>query len=125
MQPSSKIPMIAFSSRSFCAIFSPIFFAEPGTCESLYFTACEVSCFTFPVASHSRSFRVKNLSLKSSLQRVLYLTQALVRQPFKFRSPKRLGPVSVPYGRSALRADAGYIAKRLPPQPLAHLLEST
>src|SRR3984893_516915 len=97
IQPSSKIPMIAFSSWSFRAIFSPNFLDAPGTFVSLYFTTCEASCFTFPSSSHSRSFRVKYLSLNSSLQRVLYCTPAFVRLPFRFNNPTKPGQVPLQF----------------------------
>src|ERR1700759_5060714 len=93
MQPSSKIPMIAFSDSNRRAIFSPALRDETGTLASLNFRTCEESCLTFPSLSHSRSFFVKGLSVNSSLQRVLYLTPALVSDPFKFSKPTNPGQV--------------------------------
>jgi hypothetical protein len=97
MQPSSNTPMIAFPERKRRAIFSPYFRAAEGILTSLNFKTCEVSCFTFPFWSHSRRFLIKNLSLKSSLQRVLYFTPALVRLPFKFSNPTKPGHVPLQF----------------------------
>src|SRR6267154_1950819 len=97
MQPSSKMPMIAFPDRNRRAIFSPTLREEPGTLASLNFRTCEVSCLTFPSSSHSRSFLVKNLSVNSSLQRELYFTPALVSDPFKFNKPTKPGHVPLQF----------------------------
>src|SRR5437667_384304 len=97
MHPSSNTPRIAFPERKRRAIFSPYFLAAEGILTSLNFTTCEVSCFTFPFWSHSPRFLTKNLSLKSSLQRVLYFTPALVRIPFRFSKPTIPGHVPLQF----------------------------
>ena len=61
MQPSSKIPMIAFPESNRRAIFSPALRDEPGTLTSLNFSTCDVSCLTFPSLSHSSQLLRKKL----------------------------------------------------------------
>ena len=50
-----------------------------------------VSWVTLPVESHSRRPRLKKLSVKLRLQRVLYSTPALVREPLRLSIPTKPG----------------------------------
>ena len=93
MQPSSKMPMMAFSRASRWARALPRFRSAEGILTFLSGVTCLVGCRTSPLRSQRCRPSTKNSSVKSSLQSVEYFFPALVSEAFRLSMPTRPGHV--------------------------------